>query len=136
MFIVIDCFGIMYLKPGVIVVEGAIFLTALSFFIVSGLFGLAAWTILPEKDSPFRNGFWRGIGMCGAFQLVITLILFVSVKSMGGWGFLLTIVVYFGGMRWVFNAEFLETIFITVANYLLAIGTGWLVAWLAATIAG
>ena len=37
-----------------IVVEGAIFLTALSFFIVSGLFGLAAWTILPEKDSTIR----------------------------------------------------------------------------------
>ena len=119
-----------------ILVEGAIFLTALNFFIVSGLFGLAAWAILPEKDSPFQNGFWRGIGMCGAFQLVITLILFASVKFMGGWGFLVTIVFFFVGMRWVFNAAFLQTIFIAVVNYLLAEAAVRLVGWLAAKIAG
>ena len=91
-----------------------------------GIFGASIWVVLRRESSPFRYGVLRGLGICAGFEIVITILMILLVMALGVWGIVAAAILFFVGMNRVFEADFVESIMIVVANLALAKGVEFL----------
>ena len=97
-------------------------LAILTVVLGTGIFGASIWVVLPRESSPFRYGVLRGLGICAGFQVVITILMILLMMALGIWGFVIAAILFFVGMNRIFEADFVESIMIVVANMALAKG--------------
>ena len=103
-------------------ITGHAVLSIIGVLIGAAGFGASIWVVLREESSPFRYGIWRGLGICAGFQVVITILMILLVMALGVWGIVAAAILFFVGMNRVFEADFVESIMIVVANLALAKG--------------
>ena len=97
---------------------------AVSTVLGSAIFGLSIWVYVPIKESPFADGVVKGLIKCTAFSLSIGLIGFGLLYFIGIFGVVPAFIIYFIGMKRVFNCGFFDTIFIGLINYVIQHGIG------------
>lgn len=90
----------------------------------SAIFGLSIWVYVPIKESPFADGVVKGIKKCTVFSLAIGLIGFGLLYFIGIFGAVAALIIYFIGMKRVFNCGIFDTIVIGIINYVIQHGIG------------
>ena len=103
-------------------ITGHAVLSIIGLLIGAGIFAVSIFVVLRQESSPFRYGVWRGLGICAGFQIVIAILMTLLVMALGIWGFVIAAILFFVGMNRIFEADFVESIMIVVANMALAKG--------------
>ena len=113
-------------------ITGHAVLSIIGLLIGAGIFAVSIFVVLRQESSPFRYGIWRGLGICAGFQVVITILMnlimtkviamILLMMALGIWGFVIAAILFFVGMNRIFEADFVESIMIVVANMALAKG--------------
>ena len=103
-------------------ITGHAVLSIIGLLIGAGIFAVSIFAVLRQESSPFRYGIWRGLGICAGFQVVITILMILLMMALGIWGFVIAAILFFVGMNRIFEADFVESIMIVVANMALAKG--------------
>ena len=106
---------------------GVALAVVVSMVLGSAIFGLSIWVYVPIEESPFADGVVKGLIKCTAFSLAIGLIGFGLLYFIGIFGVVPGLIIYFIGMKRVFNCGFFDTIVVGVINYVIHYGIGALI---------
>ena len=117
----------LYMLEALTALWGATLAIVASTVISSAIFGLSIWVYVPAEESPFANGFGSGLAKCTFFSVAAFLILIGLVFLLGLIGFGLWIILFFLGMRRVFECGFVDTIVVIIINLAISYGLGALI---------
>ena len=109
---------------------GAVFAVVASVVIGSAIFGMSIWVYVPTEKSPFAHGIGSGMAKCTVFSAAVWLVLIGLIMVLSIIGFLIWIVLFFIGMKRVFECGIFDTIIIIIINFVISYGIGLLVNYL------
>jgi hypothetical protein len=106
---------------------GATLAIVVSTVVSSGIFGVSIWVYVPAEESPFADGVGSGLTKCTVFSVAAFLLLMGLIFLLGLFGLGLWIIIFFLGMRRVFDCGIFDTIIIIIINFAVSYGLGWLI---------